>query len=69
MIWAFSVLSYRAIRGSREEPEDYYYDGIVEPVIIFDGTAEELVLPPPEYTDEKVALADVEQKDNETAQA
>ncbi|KAI0784648.1 hypothetical protein C8Q75DRAFT_883301 [Abortiporus biennis] len=67
MFYVLSVLTFRAVRGSRAESEDeYYYEEIAQPIVIFDGAAEDLVLPPPEYTDEKVALATVDNKDNKS---
>lgn len=46
MVWVLAVISYRMIRGQREEEE--YQE------VIFIDDAEELILPPPQYTDDKV---------------
>jgi len=46
MVWVLAVISYRMIRGQREEEE--YHE------VIFIEDAEELILPPPQYTDDKV---------------
>lgn len=60
MIWVMTILSLRVLRGTRntEEQEDYYYE-VPQSVeyIVFDRDAEEILVPPPQYTDEKVALA------------
>ncbi|TFY73035.1 hypothetical protein EWM64_g10977 [Hericium alpestre] len=54
MVWVLTVLTYRTIRGtSREEPEVIYHQ------IVFED-AEDISVAPPQYTDEKVALAAAE---------
>lgn len=60
MIWVMTVLTYRVIRGGNntEEEDDHYYPvpHSVE-YVVFDRDAEEILVPPPQYNDEKVALA------------
>lgn len=51
MIWVMAIISYRMIKGEREEDSEYA-------VLVFEQDAEELVLPPPQYTDEKVEAVD-----------
>lgn len=46
-----AIISYRMIKGEREEDSEYA-------VLVFEQDAEELVLPPPQYTDEKVEAVD-----------
>ncbi|KAI0058735.1 hypothetical protein BV25DRAFT_1890790 [Artomyces pyxidatus] len=55
MFYVLSVLLFRAIRGNNQESDTED----VEYTIVF-ADAEEYVLPPPEYTDEKVAAAAME---------
>ncbi|KAG0696973.1 hypothetical protein DFH29DRAFT_948871 [Suillus ampliporus] len=60
MFWVMSVLAYRTIRGERAEEVtlDHGY-------IMFEHDAENTFVPPPEYTDEKVKLAEVEAQEIE----
>ena len=60
MIWVMTVLTYRVVRGrNNTEEEDYYYEvpTSVE-YVVFDRDAEEILVPPPQYNDEKVALVE-----------
>ncbi|KZT22576.1 hypothetical protein NEOLEDRAFT_1119397 [Neolentinus lepideus HHB14362 ss-1] len=54
MIWVMAVVSYRLIKG-RREPEEYDYE------VIYETDAEDILVPPPQYTDEKVAAVDVKE--------
>lgn len=59
MIWVMGIVMYRFVRGTKGrdiDENDFVYD-----VVVFDPDAESIVLPPPEYTDEKVALVVTEQ--------
>jgi hypothetical protein len=47
MVWVMCIITYRLIKGGRDEDADYA-------VFIFEQDPEELVVPPPQYTDEKV---------------
>jgi len=47
MVWVMCIITYRLIKGGRDEEADYA-------VFIFEQDPEELVVPPPQYTDEKV---------------
>jgi len=47
MFWVMSVIAFRIIRGGRDEAQ----------YIVIEG-AEDLVLAPPQYTDEKVEAVD-----------
>jgi len=60
MFWVMSVLAYRTIRGDRTE-EDTLDHGY----IMFEHDAENMFVPPPEYTDEKVKVAEVEAQEIE----
>jgi len=60
MFWVMSVLAYRTIRGDRAE-EDTLEHGY----IMFEHDAENTFVPPPEYTDKKVKLAEVEAQEIE----
>lgn len=59
MFWVMSVLVYRTIRGERPEEVSHGY-------IMFEHDAENNFVPPPEYTDEKVKVAEVEAQEIET---
>ncbi|KAH7889033.1 hypothetical protein F5I97DRAFT_1857699 [Phlebopus sp. FC_14] len=59
MFWVLSVLAYRTIRGEREEVTDHAY-------IVLEQDAENLYVPPPQYTDEKVKAAEAEAPATET---
>ncbi|KIK91222.1 hypothetical protein PAXRUDRAFT_831020 [Paxillus rubicundulus Ve08.2h10] len=53
MFWVLTVLAYRTVRGEREEEETFDHEYIMyEPETLF--------VAPPEYTDEKVRLAEFE---------
>jgi len=51
MIWVMCIITYRMIRGERDEEPEYAQ-------LIFEHDAEELVVPPPQYNDEKVETVD-----------
>jgi hypothetical protein len=51
MVWVMVIVTYRMIRGERDDEAEYAE-------IVFEHDAEELVMPPPQYTDEKVDVAD-----------
>ncbi|CAL1705982.1 unnamed protein product [Somion occarium] len=59
MIWVMSLLTIRMFRsGNRASDEDFYNQTSDDmEYIVFDGDAETILVPPPQYTDEKVALA------------
>ncbi|KAG1844340.1 hypothetical protein DFJ58DRAFT_802904 [Suillus subalutaceus] len=59
MFWVMSVLVYRTVRGERLEEVSHGY-------IMFEHDAENNFVPPPEYTDEKVKVAEVEVQEIET---
>ncbi|KAG1806065.1 uncharacterized protein BJ212DRAFT_1389254 [Suillus subaureus] len=59
MFWVMSVLVYRTVRGERPEEVSHGY-------IMFEHDAENNFVPPPEYTDEKVKIAEVEVQEIET---
>lgn len=59
MFWVMSVLVYRTVRGERPEEVSHGY-------IMFEHDAENNFVPPPEYTDEKVKVAEVEAQEIET---
>lgn len=59
MFWVMSVLAYRTVRGERLEEVSHGY-------IMFEHDAENNFVPPPEYTDEKVKIAEVEAQEIET---
>ncbi len=52
MIWVMAIVTVRAIRGRSSEEED------VHDVLVFEADAEDILVPPPQYTDEKVAQAE-----------
>ena len=59
MFWVMSVLAYRTIRGDRaEDTDDHGY-------IMFEHDAENVFVSPPEYTDEKVKVAEIEAQEIE----
>jgi len=60
MFWVMSVLVYRTIRGDRTEE-----DTIDHGYIMFEHDPENLFVPPPEYTDEKVKVAELEAQEIE----
>ena len=45
------IITYRMIRGERDEETEYAE-------LIFEHDAEELIVPPPRYNDEKVEAVD-----------
>lgn len=59
MFWVMSVLAYRTVRGERLEEVSHGY-------IMFEHDAESNFVAPPEYTDEKVKVAEVEAQEIET---
>ncbi|KAG2154409.1 uncharacterized protein EDB93DRAFT_1202712 [Suillus bovinus] len=59
MFWVMSVLAYRTVRGERSEEVSHGY-------IMFEHDAENNFVAPPEYTDEKMKVAEVEAQEIET---
>lgn len=57
MIWVMTILFVRAFRSSRRSDDDDVQD-----VLVFEADAEDILVPPPQYTDEKVALVAAEEK-------
>jgi len=51
MVWVMCIITYRLLKGGRDEDAEYEE-------LIFAQDPEELVVPPPQYTDEKVKAAD-----------
>lgn len=60
MFWVMSVLAYRTIKGDRNED-----DSLDHGYIMFEHDAESMFVPPPEYTDEKAKIAEVEAQEIE----
>lgn len=52
MFWVMTIVLFRAFRGGRSSEEADVHD-----VLVFEADAEDILVPPPQYTDEKVALA------------
>jgi len=50
MVWVMCIITYRLLKGGRDEDAEYAE-------FIFEQDPEELVVPPPQYTDEKVKAA------------
>lgn len=50
MVWVMCIITYRLLKGGRDEDAEYEE-------LIFAQDPEELVVPPPQYTDEKVKAA------------
>ena len=53
MIWVMTIVTIRMIRGQRDDDIEYTE-------IVFDHEAEGLVVPPPQYSDERVEVVDNE---------
>jgi hypothetical protein len=51
MIWVMAIVTYRMIRGQRDEDIEYTE-------IVFEHDVENLVVLPPQYSDEKVEIVD-----------
>jgi hypothetical protein len=51
MIWVMGIITYRMIRGERNEESHYT-------TIVFEQATDEYVAPPPQYIDEKVEAID-----------
>jgi hypothetical protein len=51
MIWVMAIVTYRMIRGQRDEDIEYTE-------IVFEHDAENLIVLPPQYSDEKVEIVD-----------
>ncbi|KIM83448.1 hypothetical protein PILCRDRAFT_819690 [Piloderma croceum F 1598] len=51
MVWVMAIVTYRMIRGQRDEDIEYTE-------IVFEHDAENLVVSPPQYSDEKVEVVD-----------
>ncbi|KAI0088083.1 hypothetical protein BDY19DRAFT_1057706 [Irpex rosettiformis] len=62
MFWVMAIVIARSFRG-RSSSDD---DG-VEHILVFERDAEDIFVPPPEYTDEKVALVVEDKKADNTA--
>ena len=58
MFWVMTIVVFRAFRG-----KDRSDDVDVHDVLVFEADAEDILVPPPQYTDEKVALV-AEQPEN-----
>ena len=62
MFWVIAIVFARSFRGRSSDDDD------VEHILVFERDAEDIFVPPPEYTDEKVALVVEDKKtDNATA--
>ena len=51
MFWVIAIVFARSFRGRSSDDDDD-----VEHILVFERDAEDIFVPPPEYTDEKVAL-------------
>lgn len=62
MFWVMAILIARSFRSHNNgEDED------VQHILVFERDAEDILVPPPQYTDEKVAIAAAEaDKKNDT---
>ena len=54
MFWVMTILVFRAFRRSSDDAD-------VNDVLVFEADAEDILVPPPQYTDEKVALVTAEE--------
>ena len=64
MFWVIAIVFARSFRGRSSDDDD----DDVEHILVFERDAEHIFVPPPEYTDEKVALVVEDKKtDNATA--
>ena len=62
MFWVMAIVIARSFRGrSNTEDED------VQHILVFERDAEDIVVPPPQYTDEKVPLAAAEDNKQDVA--
>ena len=61
MFWVMAIVVARTIRGG-----DSTADIEVHDILVFEADAEDILVPPPQYTDEKVALADPSDAERET---
>jgi hypothetical protein len=50
MVWVMFIITYRMIRGERDEEVEYTE-------LVFEQDAEDLFILPPQYSDEKVEAA------------
>ena len=57
MVWVMAIVIARSFRSRSSDEDDE-----VEHILVFERDAEDIFVPPPEYTDEKVALVADEQK-------
>ncbi|KIP06995.1 hypothetical protein PHLGIDRAFT_30239 [Phlebiopsis gigantea 11061_1 CR5-6] len=57
MFWVMTIVVFRAFRGRRSNDEADVHD-----VLVFEADAEDILVPPPQYTDEKVALIATDEK-------
>lgn len=62
MFWVMAVVITRSFRGRSNDDDDD-----VEHILVFERDAEDIFVPPPEYTDEKVALVVEDKKADATA--
>ena len=62
MFWVMTIVVFRAFRGRRSND-----DADVHDVLVFEADAEDILVAPPQYTDEKVALIAVDEKKPEPA--
>ncbi len=53
MFWVMAIIVARAVHGGRTESDIEVHD-----ILVFEADAEDIIVPPPQYTDEKVALVD-----------
>jgi hypothetical protein len=55
MVWVMTIVLFRTFRGNNTSD-----DADVHDVLVFEADAEDILVPPPQYTDEKVAVVAVE---------
>ena len=53
MFWVMTILVFRTFRSNRSSDESDVHE-----VLVFEADAEDILVPPPQYTDEKVALVE-----------
>ena len=57
MFWVMTILVFRTFRSNRSSDESDVHE-----VLVFEVDAEDILVPPPQYTDEKVALVAAEEE-------